>query len=116
MSALFDDMAVQSDRHGVDLRTSHAERFGHLVRWADSLEISAHTENAVGVGEHFFVVDKAMASRILTSALHSLSKARYFYKTILVTTKSPALRNVYEPRTLPDSGHVGRLNYFLEHC
>lgn len=114
VSVLLDDMAIQSDKHGDDLRSSHGEQFDDPVRSADPREIAAHGENAVGAGEHFFVIDNGMAHSILTSAIHTLSKVRSFYKTIFMTTKSAALRKVYESRTSPDRGYVGRLNEFLQ--
>jgi rubrerythrin len=114
VSTLFDDMAEDSDRHGVELRSTQGEQFGVTSSPADSREISAHSENATGVGEHFFVISNCMAHLILTSALHTLSKARYFYKTLLVTTKNALLRRAYEPRTVPDRGRIEQLNRFLE--
>jgi rubrerythrin len=114
VSNLFDEMADHSDRHGDELRSSQGEQFGEVSRAADSREIDAHSENASGVGDHFFVISNGMAHRILTSALHTLSKARYFYKTLLVTTRNALLRKTYEPRTVPDRGHIEQLNRFLE--
>jgi hypothetical protein len=60
-------------------------------------------------GEHFFVVDKAMARCILSAAINSLSKLRYFYKSILVMTGNVVLRQACEPRALVEMGYSGRL-------
>jgi hypothetical protein len=114
VSVLFDDMADHSEQHGDGLRASYGGKFDDPAEPVNSREVDAHTENAMGVGEHFFVIDMAMARSILTSAVHTLSKLRYFYKTIFVTTKNAILREIYEPRTLFDSGHMGRLNQFLQ--
>ncbi len=114
VSALFDEMADDDDKHGDDLRTLHGGQFGSLIGLADSGEIDTHTEDAKDVEDHFFVIDNAMAHSILMAAFHTLSKARHLYQTLRIRTKSTVLRKVYEPRTLSDGGHVRRLKMFLQ--
>lgn len=112
VSDLFDDMADRSDRYGKDLSFSQ----DHMADTDKSspADSDSRAENVIEAREHFFVVDKAMARCILRAAVNSLSKLRYFYKSILVMTRDVLLRQTCEARAPMHLGDIGKLNRFLD--
>jgi rubrerythrin len=106
LSELFKDMCDEERMHSKQLRDIYLSCFGDRVIPMDPSDYEDPLELVRLDTPHFFVVDDAMAERILGTALTCEERARAFYTSLLDRTHDPLLEIIYRKLAYLEEEHV----------
>ena len=108
-SKLLEELAEEEIEHGETLRQAYYDRFGSFLYLVDPKTVDVSIEDFRLDMDHFFVVNKPMARKILWAALQAEIHAKCFYEQVMAIAKDPALREVYSSLLVFEAGHVKSL-------
>lgn len=114
-SALLEELAAEERDHERRLVELYREQFGEFSESLDPRTVDASLElRSAPAEQHFFVVDAAMARRILAHALDAEIGARRFYESALERAEEEAHRQLFEWLARFEDQHVWSLQARLE--
>jgi rubrerythrin len=115
ISSLLDGMAQEEIQHQKILEKWFQELFGEAyVEKIQSDDAEEWGEEFNELQEHFFVMNKQMASKILEDVLESEENARQFYEVAAKDAVQLELRELYNILANFEGDHVERVSHHLK--